>query len=73
MMVGISTLFNEIRLHCKVKMDSKFPVHESSVCDNCDNASVTVAVLKDMTRKTLPVDEYGALVELQLDAEINAW
>jgi hypothetical protein len=60
LMVGNSTLFNEIRLNCKVKTDSKFQVHESSVCDN---VSVTDAVPKDMKRKTLPVDEYGALVE----------
>jgi hypothetical protein len=31
------------------------------------------AVLKDKTRKTLPVDEYGALVEWQLAAGISAW
>ena len=41
-------------------MDSKFPVHESSVCDK---AFVTGAITKVMTSKTLPVDEYGALVE----------
>jgi len=50
----------EIRLNCRVKMDSKFPVHESSVCDN---ATVTGAVPKAMTSKTLLVDEYGAPVE----------
>jgi hypothetical protein len=41
-------------------MDSRFPVDESFVRDN---ASVTGAVLKDVKRKTFPVDEYGALVE----------
>jgi hypothetical protein len=46
-MVGTSTVFDEIRLDCRVKMDSKFPVHESSVCDN---ASVTGAVSKDIDR-----------------------
>jgi len=53
-------VFEEIRLNCRVKMDSKFPVHESSVCDK---AFVTGAITKVMTSKTLPVDEYGALVE----------
>jgi len=53
-------VFDEIRLNCTVKMDSKFPVHESSVCDN---VSVTGAVPMAMTSKTLPVDKYGALVE----------
>lgn len=50
-------------------MDSKFPVHESSVCDK---AFVTGAITKVMTSKTLPVDEYGALVEWWLAVEISA-